>query len=830
AINRLELPSFSLGNDTAVCFMENIELTVDASMVPDVDSVNWYSTNAGGVSIAGLLLADNQVFDYQVLADDQIIAEVFNTNNCVNYDTIAINRLALPSFSLGQDTAICFDENIVLSVSMSDVPNIDSVNWYSQNAGGVSASGLLIADNQIFDYEVFETDEIIAEVFNTSGCVNYDTILVQKTDLPDFNIGRDTAVCFNESILLQTAFDFDSVNWYSKSRDQLLLADSWFFNYTVLETDTIVAEVFNESRCVDYDTIIVQMNVLPSFSLGDNRGVCFADTARLDVGSGWNEVNWYTFGNRILAANQEQYEYKVEDDLTLWAEVYNDNRCVNYDTITIESFELPEFELEDDFAICFEDTISINTGITDADFIWTTSSGAVVSNENFYEEVAERSLNLFVVAEDENACFFRDSVEVTVNELPDFAIVGDSEICARDSVKLSVDFPFAETIIWSTNENTLLAGEASYEEVLFDTEEFFATIIDQNGCTNIDSVTVIVNQLPIPQIENDTLLCFGEELAIGGNYTNENSLTFDWMPATFLNDPEAANPVSTPTEPISYFLTLTDDKGCVSIDSIYIEVNPEILLNAGGEVEVCIGDTVQLGGDPTAKGSRFPYTYTWSPSESIINSQSANPLVFPEEDRWYNLMVSTGRCETIEDSVFVTVNDLPIVEISPQQSIGSGSSVELTASGGVEYLWSPEISLDNPETSNPIASPLVNTTYVVEVVDENGCLSTAEVTVLVQNKLFIPSLFTPNNDGNNDAFLIYGSGIKALTLAIYDKQGNPIYSTSDLGQILETGWDGTSGGDMMKNDSYIWTISGVYFDDTPVTYEGSTRGIIKLAR
>ncbi|MEL6561884.1 MAG: T9SS type B sorting domain-containing protein, partial [Bacteroidota bacterium] len=218
------------------------------------------------------------------------------------------------------------------------------------------------------------------------------------------------------------------------------------------------------------------------------------------------------------------------------------------------------------------------------------------------------------------------------------------------------------------------------------------------------------------------------------------------------------------------------------------------------------------------------------PTADIQNPTSSNPEVFPKEDRWYKLTVSTGRCATIEDSVFVTVNDLPIVEISPQQSIGSGSSVELVASGGVEYTWTPEGSLDDAEVFNPVASPLVTTTYTVEVVDKNGCISTADVTVLVQNELFIPSLFTPNGDGRNDTFKVFGSGIKELTLTIYDREGNPVFTSSDLRLILETGWDGTSNGSMLKNETYIWTISGSYFDGSRIEYNGSTRGIIKLVR
>jgi gliding motility-associated-like protein len=182
------------------------------------------------------------------------------------------------------------------------------------------------------------------------------------------------------------------------------------------------------------------------------------------------------------------------------------------------------------------------------------------------------------------------------------------------------------------------------------------------------------------------------------------------------------------------------------------------------------------------------------------------------------------------DSIRVTVNPLPEVAAISDQSIGAGGDVTLSATGAVEYRWTPEESLDDPTLSAPVASPMKTTIYTVVGTDANGCEDTAQVEVLVQNNLFIPSLFTPNGDGSNDSFKLYGSGIEHISFSVFDQQGNRLYHTENVNQALEIGWDGTAKGKLLKNDIYIWTIDGNYFSGEIVRYQGKSSGIIKLMK
>jgi gliding motility-associated-like protein len=207
-----------------------------------------------------------------------------------------------------------------------------------------------------------------------------------------------------------------------------------------------------------------------------------------------------------------------------------------------------------------------------------------------------------------------------------------------------------------------------------------------------------------------------------------------------------------------------------------------------------------------------------------------NPSVAPQQSTTYFVFVTTGKCAVEMDSIVVTLNPLPVISVIDDQSIGAGASVILFASGAEKYLWTPEVFLNDNTIQAPVAIPQVTTLYTVEGTDQNGCRNIAEVEIIVQNQLFIPNLFTPNGDGNNDIFKIYGSGVEQISFSIYDQLGNRLYHTNNVDDAFQTGWDGTFRGKVLKNDLYFWTIDGKYFNGETIRFAEKTTGIIKLMR
>ncbi len=193
-------------------------------------------------------------------------------------------------------------------------------------------------------------------------------------------------------------------------------------------------------------------------------------------------------------------------------------------------------------------------------------------------------------------------------------------------------------------------------------------------------------------------------------------------------------------------------------------------------------------------------------------------------------MVQAGDCPSDTAYVTVTVNELPETTISKDLTIGAGETTLLVATGGVTYAWFPTEGLSRSDIANPVASPTVTTTYEVTVTNELGCSRVDTVTVSVDNRVFIPNLFSPNGDGQNETFKVYGAGIDRLELQVFDRPGNRLFYSTNVTEIMEIGWDGTLRGAPLPSGSYRWMIRGQFYDGKAVTFGGRQVGKVSLVR
>jgi gliding motility-associated-like protein len=807
-VDVLSLPLFSSGNDRSICYGQHTLLEVTGSW----QSVDWSSLQQG------MLASNASTYSFRVLEKDTVVAKVKDANGCVNYDSAIVQVLDLPVITLGEDRSICYEEQVQLQLTGSG----NSIKWLDTD------QNILASNVTSFGYQVLNRDTTIVEVTDANNCVSFDSVIVSVLPLPQFDVGEDTAICFGQNILLQTGAGFQRVDWYSKSLDLNIHADSWFFNYEVQVTDTLIAKVLHPNGCTNYDSIRIEMLPLPVYSLGVDRDICYGDEVTFNIPGSWAEVNWYTEGDLVLQANNSSFTYNIEQNMPLWAEVFDTHGCVSYDTVQITMRVLPEFDLGADKQFCKNDDISLKVVDGAASYAWRDENGLLLSDISSYNFKATTSEKIFLRVRDRFECNFVDSVFVQVNPLPVFSVIGDFEICENDTTHIAVDFRNPVAVKWETLTNEMLSSADQLVMSFSATTPVNVTLTDDKGCTDVKPMTVTVNIRPKPDAGADQLICFGETIALGSEQEPGN--TYDWNPALALDNPKSSRPKASPLESVTYTLTITNAKNCTATDSVYVEVNPEIIVDAGPNIAICTGDSIVLGGNPTATGSRFHYSYQWLAGEQPLQDNVSNPTVGPVQTTLYYVLVTSGKCTVEYDSVEVVVNPLPVVSIISDQSIGAGSGVQLYVEGGLEFAWAPAESLDDASIAAPVASPLKTTKYHVKVKDENHCIDTASVKVFVQNNLFIPNLFSPNGDGSNDVFKLYGSGVKEITLSVFDQKGNEVFRTSDKIVAFETGWDGKSAGKFLKDDVYIWTIDGVFFNGDKISFEGNNTGIVKLMR
>ena len=141
--------------------------------------------------------------------------------------------------------------------------------------------------------------------------------------------------------------------------------------------------------------------------------------------------------------------------------------------------------------------------------------------------------------------------------------------------------------------------------------------------------------------------------------------------------------------------------------------------------------------------------------------------------------------------------------------IVKGSEVQLHVEGAQRYVWTPDTGLNNNDVANPVASPLNSIDYIVTGYDSLGCTGTTSVSIVVEETSFIPSLFSPNDDGQNDQLKIYGLGsAQHFSFSIYNREGALVYKTSDVSEVVQRGWDGTKNGAEQPSGVYFWKVKG----------------------
>ncbi len=206
------------------------------------------------------------------------------------------------------------------------------------------------------------------------------------------------------------------------------------------------------------------------------------------------------------------------------------------------------------------------------------------------------------------------------------------------------------------------------------------------------------------------------------------------------------------------------------------------------------------------------------------------PYVVSTNDTVSVTLKNVGGC-TILRKTAVRISRPDLVLEADQYKIVKGGSVTLGVNGADRYEWSPSTFLNQNNISNPTATPPVTIQYTVTGYDSINCSSQAVAIVTVEDSGFVPTLFTPNDDGQNDALKIYGlSSAKDFTFLIYNREGSLVFKTSDLTEAAQHGWDGLTNGTRQPGGVYFWKVKGSVPTGKRVLLNGKESGSIVLIR
>jgi len=251
-------------------------------------------------------------------------------------------------------------------------------------------------------------------------------------------------------------------------------------------------------------------------------------------------------------------------------------------------------------------------------------------------------------------------------------------------------------------------------------------------------------------------------------------------------------------------------------------------------LDICVGDSVFAGGSyQTTSGTYYDTLTATNSCDSIIitnlnvlqyfvininsdicagDSAFAGDSYQTTSGTYYDTLISANGCDSIVITN-LTLNSLPMAFAKPDTTIVSGGNVQLSGAGGSGYSWSPASSLSCTNCQNPVANPTETTTYYLTVADTNNCININSVTIRIiieetvcdDNTIFIPDIFSPNGDYNNDVLYVMGDDFEIIEFVIYDRWGERVFETNDINQ----GWDGTYRGKILNPAVFVYYLEAI---------------------
>ncbi|MFL5742435.1 MAG: PKD domain-containing protein [Flavisolibacter sp.] len=423
--------------------------------------------------------------------------------------------------------------------------------------------------------------------------------------------------------------------------------------------------------------------------------------------------------------------------------------------------------------------------------------------------------NVRFIVSNSKGCVDTVFKDVTILDKPPLKVLPkDTLICNGDQVQLQA--VGSGLFSWTPGSNIVNANSAT-PTVNPTTTTNYIVLLDDNGCLNRDTVSVRVVDFVTLKARPDTIICATDSVRLTAA---TDGLRFSWTPTATISNPTFLNPMALPVNnPTTYTIVATIG-GCSATDKFTVALVPYPSANAGPDTIICYKTSAQL--HASIAGNSF----SWSPSSTLSDPSSLNPVASPPGTTRYVLSVRDviGCPKPKTDTVLVTV--LPKVNAfaGRDTAVVVGQPLQFNASGGINYSWSPGTSLNGIDIANPIGiynGSFDSIQYRVVVKDIAGCTDSAFVNVKVfrtNPQIFVPTAFTPNGDGLNDYFKPVAVGISKFEyFRVYNRWGQMVFSTTST----EQGWDGKIGGQQQGSNTFVWVVRGVDYTGKLIFAKGT---------
>ena len=666
-------------------------------------------------NLSGSATGGNGVFTYTWFPDSVVsqnlngvgigtyVLEVTSAG-CKNWDTVQVLAGA------GVPTAnFTFSNNCSgapIQFTDNSVVNGATITSWSWDFGDGTGSN---QQNPTHQYASNNTYSAVLTVSTASGCTSTITQqVVINTNIPSALFSAN-AVCEGSPMLLvdQTSGgQLTNWNWNfgdpASGAGNTSNAQNPSHTFSTSGTFHVTLDVTNSTGCSNQYSQDVFVNANPVINVS-NAGMCEGAQATLNAPPGFSSYSWSnsSTSESITVSPLVSTNYTVT--------VTDANGCVGSTSAMVNVDPLPLPNAGADQTIC--EGTSANLGaLGGTQYTWNPGN---ISGQNIV--VSPSVTTTYTVTVSTNAgCSADDNVLITVNPMPTANAGDDLGICKGESITIN-SVAGAANILWTPgNFNT-----ASITVTPLITTTYTLMVSDAIGCSGSDTITVVVNPLPTAAFANSGPVCLNSAITFtdNSNVASGNVANWNWDFGNGQNS-NVQNPSVTylSSNNFNVKLLVTTNAGCKdSVTNIAI-VNPLPVANAGPDASICPGDNATLNGNGGV-------SYNWTPGGFNTASITQSPAVTTD----YTLTVTDANGCVNTDVATIVVNPVPVANAGPDESICLGESLTLSASGGIDYLWSP--GAINSQNYN--ITPVVSGVYSVLVTNAFGCQSTDQVTIQV---------------------------------------------------------------------------------------------------
>jgi len=381
---------------------------------------------------------------------------------------------------------------------------------------------------------------------------------------------------------------------------------------------------------------------------------------------------------------------------------------------------------------------------------------------------------------------------------------------------------------WSPARGLSDSTSATPSATLTAPTTYTVTITDKFGACSIVRQVAVSIAAPInADAGRDTTLCSQSPFNLVAKGTG--AAVFEWSRNRTISPilgTGAQFSITPDTVSRTYYVRITNAAGCTEIDSVKVIARP-VRASLPATVSPCeVGDSINLS---VVNSDRTQVLqYLWSPANLFISNPRTGPNATAIAQNGASLQVQVTNqfgCSTTLRTQVNIVDLASKVKVTADKTtitVGESATIRVENCPDCTYSWTPPTGLNTTTGSTVVASPTDTTTYTVKVTS-GKCTEEFKITInvtgpyCVEPYIFVPTAFTPNNDGANDILYVRGRGIEKMTFIIYNRWGQKMFETSNP----KEGWDGTFRGKKLPADVYGFYLLANCIDGTVYRKQGN---------